>query len=765
MRYLKDMAPIYGSPYTASCFSAVRRVLPLVAMLLLGVRAGAAQDPSHPVAYTATAALPIDVEAAARPAARAARTSEPIVLDGQLDEPAWKAAEPLTNFVQSRPRQGYPATEPTVVRVLYDDERIYFGVVAFDSHPSRLTTTSLDRDFPAGDNDVVSIAIDPYLSRKDGYVFSINPAGAVADIQSFDDLRNFNQAWDGIVEVRTAVSDSAWTFEMAIPWKTLRTRGSPGEQSWGLNVLRRVRRTNEISFWAPLDRREVPAKFSRAGTLTGLAGLPTPRNLTMKPYVAAARLASDEPSSADRQSLNGGMDLKYGITPTLTLDATYRTDFSHVEVDQEQVNLDRFPLFFPERRDFFIENSGTFMFGDVTVQALRTGASLSDFTLFHSRRIGLTPSGQRVPIHGGIRLSGRAGGFAVGMLNMQTEETLDRPAENFGVVRLRRDVLSNSDIGFLFANRQTVGGEDSSYNRSVGFDGTFRFFENLTVNSYLATVAAPGLDGDRTAGRILVGWRDRLWDTSVIVRRLGDDFQPGLGFVRRRGIYQYYATVGAHPRVPSLPFVQEVNPYLEINHVTDLASEVQTRQANGGFGVSFRDGANLSIRAGQQFERVLTPFQVTSGEEISAGEYEFSSASVGYSSNQGRPLAADFSLTHGGYFSGSRTSVSLGTVWRAGPRLSMRMWGSRNAISLPSGDFTADIASAAANYAFSAALLGTVQAQYNGATDQLITYSRLRVIHAPLSDLFLVLTHRRDLDTSSVLERSLTVKVTRLVGF
>ena len=374
----------------------------------------------------------IQVESAPRPTAAALRTDAPPTVDGRLDEPVWQQAVPLTGFVQSRPNAGAPATEETVVRFVYDDRALYIGAICYDSEPDRLFVSSLKQDFNSGSSDVFGVTLDTYLDRRNGFMFLVNPEGALKDVQIFDDSRSENQAWEGPIRVETTRNDEGWTVEIEIPFSTLRFNPSGEDQTWGLQILRRIRRKAEDTFWAPLDRRDQIHKMSKAGTLTGFRGVTPGLNLRVKPYA----LAQDQTGTLVEEGRGGtqadiGFDVKFGVTPGLTLDLTYNTDFAQVEVDQEQVNLTRFPLFFPEKRDFFVENSGTFSFGDQSERSYRTGVSLRDFTLFHSRRIGLTGGGEPIPILGGARLTGRTGGFEVGLLNLQMQSSPRLPAENF----------------------------------------------------------------------------------------------------------------------------------------------------------------------------------------------------------------------------------------------------------------------------------------------------------------------------------------------
>ena len=714
-------------------------------------------------------ARPIDLEAAPRPAAQATRTSSQIVLDGVLDEPDWQAADSVTGFIQAQPYPGYPASEPTVVRILYDDQYLYIGAVCYDSEPDDLTVMSLEQDFSTRDSDLFGFTLDTFLDRRNSFLFAVNPRGAIADFQAFNDGRNVNRSWEGVVKVKTRVHDRGWTVEMALPFTTLRFDPSKVEQTWGVNFIRRIRRLNQDLYWAPLARPNRLYKMSQAGTLHGLQSLRTGRNLSIKPYLASDRTSGDLQLGGAQLGVDGGGDLKYSLTPSLTLDLTFRTDFSQVEVDQERINLTRFSTFFPEKRDFFLENSGLFSFSDAAERTMRTGGSAVDFTLFHSRRVGLI-SGRPVPVLGGGRLSGRIGKFEVGLLNLQTQratlvdtDTTRVPAENFTVVRLRRNVLGNSDIGLLFINRQATG-EAGDYNRSFGLDANFRLLRYMIVNTYLAATATPDLDGDETAARLLVGWRDPFWDASAFVKQVGEAFNPEVGFIRRRAMRQAHATIGVHPR-PALSWIQEVNPYVEGAVLTNLDGELETREMAVGMAADFLDGSRATVEVQRTFERLFDPFTVLPEATIPAGDYTFTNVRLQANSNSGRPLSGRLDVSGGGFFSGTRRSVRASMLWRANYHFGLDFFAEHNRIGLDGEAFDADLFGGRFKYAFSTKLFASAFVQYNRATEQLVTNVRLNVIHAPLSDVFLVFSERRDMGAGTVLERAVTLKVTKLFAF
>ncbi|NNM04310.1 MAG: carbohydrate binding family 9 domain-containing protein, partial [Gemmatimonadetes bacterium] len=641
---------------------------------------------------------------------------------------------------------------------------LYVGAVLFDSDPDHIVAQYLEQDFDTHSDDVFGVTLDPFLDRRNSFMFLVNPRGAVKDGQTFDNSRTANLAWEGVIEVKTSIHDRGWTVELAIPFTTLRYDPRRENQSWGVNFLRRLRRRNEDSYWAPLDRRSRVHTMALAGTLTGLSGLPRPRNLTIKPFVLADHSGGDVvPDAVSGADWDGGMDLKYGVTSRLTLDLTYRTDFSQVEVDQERVNLTRFSLFFPEKRDFFVENAGLFTFGDLSERNYRMGASPRDFTLFHSRRIGLY-QGRPVPIVAGGRLTGRVGSFDVGFLNMQTEATPDLSRELFSVARVRRSFGGVIQVGGLVASRDGLGSGTPDYNRSYGVDANLRIRDKLLIHSYLSATQYPGREGNNRAARVSAAFRDRLWDISALYREIGDAFDPGIGFVARRGIRHTYGTVGAHPR-PAIPHVNELNPYLELDYITNLESALETRKGTVGLGVAFLDGGALTFSASDRLEVIDEAFPVAGRGLVSEGRYSFREGSLGYRSNAARHLSGEVRVSGGGFYDGSRRSISVGGGWRPSPHFGLELGVERNEIDLPDDSFTADVLGARVDLAGSTRSFLSAFFQYNTASEDRVINLRYNFIHSPLSDLFIVYSQRQNPDEGGVLERTVTLKATKLLSF
>lgn len=728
---------------------------------LLIARQALAQEP--PRADTAQAHARVDPEAVPRPVAEAHRTTDSIAIDAFLDEASWADAEVITGFVQSKPNTGSPASERTVIRILFDDENLYVGAILYERDPRNITLHSLKRDFPPTDGDILGIALDTYHDRRNAFMFGVNAGGALIDVQTFDNGRDLNFPWEGIVQRAARIHDEGWTLELAIPFSTLRFDPGREDQTWGLNFVRRIRRRGEDSFWAPLDRRFGLNRMAVAGTLVGLSGLSGGLSLQVKPFLLVDRSSGEALADVRGGDVDAGLDLKYGLSRDLALDLTYRTDFSQVEVDEEQVNLTRFSLFFPEKRDFFLENAGLFEFGDLREAGYRLGTGPEDFKLFHSRRIGLV-EGRAVPVLGGGRLTGRVGDWGVGLLNMQTKNTDALDPVNFTALRFRRTVLGSLQLGGILLNRQVTGEVGRDYNRGFGADLHARLWDRLVVQSYLAGTRDRGHGGSRHAGRVSVAWRDRFLNTSVMYRQIGDAFRPGIGYIRRDAIRHGYATIGVHHRrVESL--WNELNPFVEMHYITDLESVLETRTGTVGFITNFRDGSRLTLQYNDRFERLFEPFRVLGDHEVATGSYGFQEGSLGYQSSVGRVLSGIVGLSGGGYFHGTRRSVRLGAQWKPNYHVTFDAGAQSNRIDLGGGPFSAEVYSGKVEYAYSTTLFGSGFVQYNGVTEELITNLRLNYIHAPLSDFFLVYTERRDTRTGIVLDRQFAAKLTRLWSF
>ena len=428
-------------------------------------------------------------------------TVEPVI-DGQvLDDPAWSVATPARNFWQNNPDEGQPATQDTEVYVVFTDKTLFIGVVCYDDDPSKIIVADSRRDSSLVETDSFQIILDTYLDRQTGFVFGTNPAGIQYDGQvnregdgGFLTGGGFNLNWNGDWDVTAAISEIGWSAEFAIPLRTLRY-GRADPMTWGVNLQRNIRRRNENAFWAPLPRQFNLYRLSLAGTMAGL-DLPPQRNLNLTPYVlTTGRRPGVEGAEIENDQEIGIDVVKYSITPALTLDLTYNTDFAQVEADELQISLDRFNLFFPEKRPFFLENSGLFTVG-----------RSQQVELFFSRRIGLSDDGEIIPIDGGARLSGALLGANVGLMYLQTD-ALDGVASptGFAVARVNKELPNRSSLGAVVVDKavssRTVAGETD--NRTWGVDGQWGIGQYGMVSGYVAQTDTPGLEGDDSCRRCL----------------------------------------------------------------------------------------------------------------------------------------------------------------------------------------------------------------------------------------------------------------------
>ena len=430
-------------------------------------------------------------------------TPTPITLDGALDEEVWRKAQPAVDFVQAEPHEGQLATEITEVRLVFDGEALYVGVACHDAAGAAgIIINDIRKDFVTGEQDSFEMILDTFADRRNGFVFAVNAVGAKSDSQIANEGRDVNASWDAVWSVATRTGADGWSAEIRIPFKTLRFTPGAG-RVWGVNFSRRIRRKNELDFWSPVPRVYNLYRASLGGTLDGLPDASQGRNLRIKPFVAAdaTRAAGGDDFST---GAHAGLDVKYGVTPSLTLDLTVKPDFAQAEADEQQVNLTQFSLYYPEKREFFLENSGTFYFGDIPRESRIGTARFSppeeEVLLFFSRRIGLTDDGQAIPIAAGARLTGRAGAYGVGLMTIQTQSFNGEPGDNYTVVRGRRDILNNSDVGAIFLSRQSSD-NSGDYNRVAGADANFRFLRALSINSFIAKSDTPGAsEGELAAG-------------------------------------------------------------------------------------------------------------------------------------------------------------------------------------------------------------------------------------------------------------------------
>jgi hypothetical protein len=692
-----------------------------------------------------------------------------ITLDGALDEDAWRAAEPAADFVQAEPLEGQQASELTEVRVVFDRNAIYIGVRCHDSSASGLIVNDIRKDFIAGEQDSFEVILDTFADRRNGFVFATNPAGAKADTQIANEGRDVNANWDAVWTVAARVDGNGWSAEMRIPFKTLRFERGAG-RVWGVNFSRRIRRKNEIDYWSPVPRVYNLYRAGLGGTLRGLPDASQGRNLRLKPWLAAD---STRPVGGRfDQGRHIGLDAKYGVTPSLTLDVTVRPDFAQAEADEQQVNLTQFSLFFPEKREFFLENSGMFYFGDIPRESRLGNARFAppeeEMLLFFSRRIGLTSDGREIPILGGARLTGRTGRFGVGAMTIQTSSLDGRPGDNYTVLRGRRDVLKNSDVGGILLSRQSAGGGRDE-NRVAGVDANFRFRRALSINAFLAKSATPGVDGGEMAGKGSINWNANFLHTQYSFLTVGDQFRDDIGFIRRQGIRKHFVDLGVRPRPAALRKfgIREFHPHTRFNVYTNQANEKVSHTDHVAGAIFFERGGYLELQWNPRFERILAPFRVRPDQSFAPGRYGWNEYVLELETNHSRKVSGSALVTVGGFWNGTQKSAKAGIVVRPSYRVTVDLALQRNDVDLPlpMHAFVTNLVTSRVGYAFNTRTFVDTLLQYNTDLKQFSTNVRFDLIHRPLSDLFIVYNEQQLTDRDITSGRGLIIKYTHMLAF
>ncbi len=688
---------------------------------------------------------------------RAIRLATGIRLDGQLDEAVYSDVEAITDFVQQVPVEGAPATEKTEAWIMFDDTNVYVSARVWESAPeSEWIANEMRRDTSQlRQNDTFTAFFDTFYDRRNGLNFYTNPLGARAD-QAFTNEGNPNSDWNPVWDVRTGRFDGGWTVEMEIPFKSLRYRSGP-DQLWGVQLRRAIRRKNE---WVYLTRLPIAAgggngsagifRVSAAGTLVGLEPPTASRNIEVKPY-AIGDFTQTDPLVAGTGNGDFGLDVKVGITQNLTADFTYNTDFAQVEVDEQQVNLTRFSLFFPEKREFFLEGRGIFDFARGGIGA-GFGGGGGFFgggnapTLFHSRRIGLE-GGAVIPILGGGRVTGKIGPFDVGALNIQTDGELVSSAEstNFTVVRVKRDILRRSAIGGIVTNRSvSLLGDGAS--QAFGVDGTFAFYDNIQMLAYYARTETPGVAGENSSYQAKFDYTADRYGLAVDHLLVGDNFIPEIGFLRRDNFRRTYVQGRFSPRPRTIDAIRQFRFEGSVDYILLANSnQLETRQNQFRFQTEFESSDQVGLTVNDNYELLLAPFTPGPGVTIPVGGHNFNDVEASYSLGGQRRVNGTASVLRGAYFNGNITTVGF----RQGriavlPQMSIEPSVSVNWIDTPQGSFRTDLVVARINYAFNPRMFLSGLVQYNSGFDTVSTNFRLRWEYSPGSELFVVYTEDRD---------------------
>jgi hypothetical protein len=695
-------------------------------------------------------------------------------VDGRLDEDVYRSVPPFGDLVQVAPEAGAPSSERADIWVMYDETHIYVACRCWDSAPpEEWVANELRRDSNGlRQNDHFGVMFDTFYDRRSGFMFYANPLAARADYSVIDE-GGPNSDWNPVWEVRTGRFEGGWTIEMAIPFRSLRYRSGP-DQVWGFQVRRSIRHRNEWAYLNPvppfLAGPQALNRVSAAGTLVGLDLPEAGRNVEVKPYAIAGSTTDHlrDPVVEGRWNGDVGVDVKYGLTANLTADFTVNTDFAQVEVDEQQVNLTRFNLFFPEKREFFLEGRGVFDFGRGGAGG-GPGARTGDAPfLFYSRRIGLE-QGEVVPIDLGARVTGKAGPWGIGVLGIRTGSASSLGVEptDFAVVRLKRDVLRSSAVGGIFTRRSLdAAGVGSS--RAYGVDGTFSFFRDLRMSTYLARTETEGRTGDDVSWQGTVSWEGDRYGGQAEVLKVGEDFNPEVGFTRRRDFRKSALSARFSPRPASLEAVRKLTWEAAVDYFEDGSGRLESREHRGKFDVELENSDQFTVEGTRALDRLPLAFPVGGGLEVLPGEYRFSNVQLSYQFGAHRRISGAASLQHGGFFDGTLTSVGFSrTRMVVNHHLSIEPGVTLNWIDLPQGDLHQRLLRSRVDYAFTPLMFASALLQYNSVDRTFSGNLRFRWEYHPGSELFVVLTDERDTHPGGIglRNRALVLKANRLLTF
>ena len=690
-------------------------------------------------------------------------------IDGRLTDAAWELAQPAGTFYQREPDPGMPSTERTEFRVLYDDRKIYFGVWAYDSAPALIHASEMKRDSGLNKGDRIAIVVDTFNDRRNGFYFATNPLGAEKDAQYTDNARVRNNDWNAVWECRTSIDDRGWYVEIAVPLSQLRFKRGAGEATWGLNVARSIIRKNEETYWVPYPRVQAANGFaymSNAGLLLGLSNLRPPRRLEFVPFYAPQASRDYVTKTTSTEADKYGFDARVGVGDAMTADLTYRTDFAQVEADQEVVNVSRFSLFFPEKRQFFTESAGLFNYGKPGVETGDFGPGL--LPLFYSRRIGLY-EGREVPILAGGRLAGRAGPYSIGVMNIETD-SLDSappgpaavPRANYSVVRLKRNVLSQSTVGGIFLNRE--GGAGADYNRTAGVDLNLVLSPAARLTGLLAKTFTPGISTGDWAGAIDFAYQVDKYNYDLTYLDVGRGFNAEMGYIRRTDIRNTRVKAAWTPR-PRWRGVRQVSAGALLDNYANHGGVTESRTTDGQFGFTFTDTSQLNIDAIRDFDVLTEPFRLGNGV-IPAGDYHWTTGQLSYTSSPRHRVTGSGLLQAGSYYSGDKTTAggTLGLLPK--DTLLVELAYTRNHITLPATPvYVTNTLSSRVSYSFTPTLFVKGFVQYNDAQRRATLNLLLWSIYRPGSDFYIVYNQGWDTDlpggvNARVRNRSLSVKLT-----
>ncbi|HEU4688083.1 MAG TPA: DUF5916 domain-containing protein [Vicinamibacterales bacterium] len=664
---------------------------------------------------------------------------ERIEIDGVLDEAAWARALPAKDFIQVDPANGSPATEPTEVRIVFTKDAIYMGVTCYDSEPDKWLGYQRRRDEFLPADDRFMWTIDTFLDERSGYFFEMNPSGLMAD--SLFGVNGDNRAWDGIWDARVVRSEIGWTIEIEIPFRTLNF--DPDNDTWGFNFQRTVRRKNEDSIWMGWARNQGLRRMTNAGHVTGIREVTQGTGLDVKPYgLVTSEFSTGPNGERSQEKANAGIDLFYNPTPGVRANLTINTDFAQTEVDQRQVNLTRFSLFFPERRDFFLDGATFFDFASDSIG----GPQIQPF---FSRRIGLSAEATPQKIDFGTKFTGQMGGNDVGMLQVRTGgEDGEFIPEDFLVGRIKRRLLQQSYVGAIYTRRDARTGDEIDASHTIGVDmrlatSQFRGNQNLSATAWMLHAGPPGVRSSSNAFGAGIEYPNDIWQVRLDAQEVQENFDPAVGFVLRRDYRRYRGQVYHGPRPQNHRYIRRTEYDANLEVVTDLQNQLLERLLNlTVFGVQFHSQDNFALEVDPSFVRLERPFTIVPGITMPAGsEYDFTRFAIRGQTANRRVLALNGRFETGAFYSGHRDQTVLGLTVRARPGYIVSLNGEWNQVDLAEGSFTSNVYRGTADTQFTPFMALVNILQYDTMSRVLGWQARYRWILTPGNDLYVVYTH------------------------
>ncbi|HJM10761.1 MAG TPA: DUF5916 domain-containing protein [Candidatus Marinimicrobia bacterium] len=696
--------------------------------------------------------------------------SDPVIDGDVLNDSAWEGVPVVEKFTQKAPDEGQPSSENTIVKVMYSDEFFYLSVVCYDTESDGIIISDTRRDAPLNNTDSFMFLLDTFKDYQTAYVFGTNAAGIEYDAQitgggeesamtrrfSIGTGSGFNVNWDAVWQVETELGDYGWSAEFAIPFKTLRYK-TEKDQAWGINFQRVVARKQEEAQWAPIPRQFTMNRLISAGTLTGM-NVPSPRSLKIMPYALGQQNKHEGEESSTSSGSDFGMDAKFSLTSSLTLDMTYNTDFAQVEADEQQINLDRYSLFFPEKRAFFLENAGLFSVGESTFWG-------PDVEMFFSRRIGIGKSGAQVPILGGGRLTGVFSGMKVGMLSMRTDAVEDvTDGNHYSVMRLKKELPNRTYFGGMVTDLNHLG--DNGYvNRGYAVDGQLGIGELSQVVAFAAVTETPGMKMDKAyAYRLHTGRNTQQISTSLGYTEVGQNFNPEMGYLKRGNYRKWSGRIFTRFRPEDLFGLLEFRPHVDYNGYWKLNGFQESGRWHIDSHWEFRSGFEIHTGMNITREGVLEQFEIASGVFVPAQTYDHKEIQIYFTTNQAKALNLGSRNTIGGFFGGERINLTPTLNFRYSDRFTSQFSLNYNNVSLPGGDFVTNLIRARLTYAFSPKMYVQSLLQYNSQSDEWSMNWRFIWQQSAATGLYLVYNETQDYDGIPIQDqtRSIVVKYSRL---